>query len=201
MRNCGDDADLRIGPAHAFDPSALPDLRALPVGSHEKARFDLTALHELRRYGEWSRCEVRDQVRRDNIDRLFFSHSGRKYAIKRTGLYDVGGCFASIELIVEAEKMRSEIGLEWTVGNLDRRDGLRGRRKRIPQPEHCEEAPGCRGEREAARILSSAGLSGWSFGVHERDAEAPRRLLGQNQRKRLSGESAAGNRDIEKAAL
>ncbi len=40
MRHGGDDADLRIGPADAFDAGALAQSRALAVGGDEEARFD-----------------------------------------------------------------------------------------------------------------------------------------------------------------
>ena len=36
MRDGGDDADLRIGPAHAFDAGLLAEPRALAVGGDEK---------------------------------------------------------------------------------------------------------------------------------------------------------------------
>jgi hypothetical protein len=113
----------------------------------------------------------------------------------------VGGRAVPFKLVVEAEKMRSEIGLEQTVGDLDRRDGLRVRRKRLPQSEHGEEALGRCRKRECARIRKPASISRRRFGIHKRDAETLRCLLGENQRKRSPGEPAAGNRDIVRPAV
>ena len=39
MRDRGDDAGLRIGPAHAFDAGALAQARALAVGGDKRGRF------------------------------------------------------------------------------------------------------------------------------------------------------------------
>src|SRR5262245_11811300 len=199
MRNDGDNAYLRIGPAYAFDAGALSKLRALPVGTHEKTRFDLTALRQSRRHAERSRCEVRDGVWCDHFDRFFLFHGSGKSVAQIAGLDDIGNGFASLEFVIEAEKVLAQIGVQRTVGDLDRGDGLRAWRERIPQPQQRKEPLGRRRKRKRARFVRSATVCRWSLGVHERDAEALRRLVGENQRKRPSDEPAAGDHDIIRA--
>ena len=46
VRHGGDDADLRIGPADAFDAGTLPEPRALAVGGDEERRLDALAAAE-----------------------------------------------------------------------------------------------------------------------------------------------------------
>jgi len=181
MRDRRDDADLRIGPPHAFDPGALPELRALAVGRHKKTRFDLPALRESRYQREWSRCKIGDRIWCDHFDRFFSAHGSSKHAAKSVGLHNVGGCLASPELVIKAEKMRSEIGVQRAVGDLDRRDGWGARRERIPQPEHRKEPLGCRRKSKSARIFRPPAVYRWSLGVYERDAEALRRLFGESK--------------------
>ena len=80
MRHGGDDADLRIGPAHAFDAGALAEPRALAVGGDEEARFDRLAAAELHGDAEGVGREVGDALGRENLDGGLLGHGGGEHA-------------------------------------------------------------------------------------------------------------------------
>ena len=71
----------------------------------------------------------------------------------------IGAGAVRLELVVEAEEMRAQGRVQRAVGDLDRLDGLRLRRKHRPQIERREQVPGRRRQRERAGILASAAAS------------------------------------------
>ena len=135
VRHGGDDADLRIGPAHAFDPCALPEPRALAVGGDQEGRFDRLAAAELHQDLESVDGVVGDRVRREHLDRIGPRHGSGKQAGERPMFDDMRLGAAVLELGIEAEEMRAQGRTQRTVGDLDRLDGLRRLGKLIPEIE------------------------------------------------------------------
>src|SRR5581483_4620647 len=82
-------------------------------------------------------------------------------AVERAVFDQVGPRLVGAKHIFEAEKMRTELGMQRTVCDLDRGDRLRALLERGPDAEHREQILGRRRKGERASVLfrwSAAGL-------------------------------------------
>ena len=124
MRDRGHDADLRIGPADAFDAGAVAETRALAVRGDEKTGRDRAPARKRSVDGKRPCGEVRHAVGSIGCDRRLGGDRGGKHAGKRAMLHHEGARAVLLHLVVEAEEMGPERSVERAVGDLDRLDRL-----------------------------------------------------------------------------
>ena len=168
MRDGGDDADLRIGPAHAFDAGGLSQAASACRRRRRAARRISRAACELRVDREVRRRIVADGLRREHLDGGRSREHRAERADEGAILDQIGAGLARPELVIEAEEMRSKRRIERAVGDLDRGDGLR----------RCRQAPAkCQARREGPGSRRTAPRRG-----RHRTVCSPLRRLGIDQR-------------------
>ena len=155
MLDRGDDADLRIAPADAFDSRALAQARALAVGGDEEFGRERAAACKLRLNIEWRRFESGNALRREHLDSRLAGDGAAKRADQVFILNHSGAGFARPQIVVEAEDMRTALGVERAVGNLDAGDGFRVPCKLGPDAEDGEQALARRRQRRGAGVDSA----------------------------------------------
>ena len=198
MRHSGDDAELRIAPADAFDASTLAQARALAIGGDEELSPEPAAACKSRFNGKWRRREGGDAVGREHLDGRRAENSAPQSADEILVLDHIGAGFARLEIVVEAEEMRAALCVERTVGDLDSGDGLGVAGKRGPNAENGEQALARRRQRRGAGVWLRALRR---LGIDQGHAKALWRRSAQGKRKRHADKAAAGDDQIVGSCL
>ena len=168
----------------------LAQARALAVCGDEELGPEPAAARKLRLNREWRRLEAGDAVRREHLDGRFAKNGALERADEILVLDHVGAGFARLEIVVEAEEMRTATRVERTVGDLDIGDGLRTLRKLRPDAENGKQTLARRRQRRGAGV----GLGALRrLGIDQRHAKALWRRSAQGKRQRHADKAAAGN--------
>ena len=156
LRMCdgGDDAGLRIGPAHAFDAGLLAETRTLAVGGDEKPRFDLAPSCERRRQQRAAPRQSWQRYRARRSRSWFSARTASSEGAPEFGILDHESAgLARVKLGIEADEMRAEVRIERRIGDLDGDEGLRLGLERWPHPKRFEQMHGSRRKCGGARVV------------------------------------------------
>ncbi len=194
----GDDAGLRIAPAHDADAGRLAQRRGPPVGGHEQCRAQRAWRRPAREIDADAMLvdlEARGRLAAEQRDARP-DGGGRQQGVPQLPvLDDVGGGLAAIDGVVVGHEHRAEGVLQARVGDVDGGDGLGVRGDRRPHAERRQHALGAGRKGEGAGVIRP-GARPQLHPVHDGDAGVRPQRVGERAGEREAGRAAAGNHHV-----
>ena len=190
VRDCGDDARLRIAPAMAGDVRAFTDLRARAIGGDQQTRREFGTVGQLHAD---SLCGIEIGNRGGSQFDAGFLRLHDKRGEQRRVLDHMRERLARLDIAIEGEKDGPHHVVEAAVGDVHAEDRLRQVGNRIPHSKGLKQ-PTRRGD-----DCRCAHIRRWTperrIDHHDRERWAER--LSQRNRQREAGETGAADQHVD----